>query len=166
MVPVLLAAVLGGTIMTGGLLSVYTKGFAAVNQNSDFLWLKRVVAPSVKGVCEQGGKDQVPQNSNLTNQLEGIADIRIKQKNTLGGFGDKIRFLQVRFEGGKKKGIRLDTNGLISDGWTCSNNIKINTTVSGTVPHGNWVATPEDKVQKFRILEKSEDKVRIQVRQN
>lgn len=122
----------------------------------------------MKAGCQTDGSlAEFPQTTNLSKQLTSVSEIRIKQKDTLHGLGDKILNLQVKTNGGSKKNIQLDFNGLINSDWNCegsgsNDKIAINYTnvvdgTSGTKNEGDWLDVSGDTIQHFRVLEDNTD---------
>ncbi|MFB6116452.1 MAG: hypothetical protein ABEK10_02960 [Candidatus Nanosalina sp.] len=170
LVAVFLAATFAGGVSISGLTSTFTNAFQSINFQSDIDFLKNFIAPNVKAGCRtRNSLAKFPQTTNMSKKLSSIEALRIKQKNTLFGAGDKILSLQVRTNGGSKKSIRLDFNGLINSDWNCegangggSEKIRINYTdvidgTSGEKSKGSWLDISGDTITHFRILEDTTD---------
>lgn len=165
LIAVFLAATFAGGVSIAGMTSTFTQAFDQVNFEDTFQWLESFIGPNVKAACETDDKQAFPANGNLSNELDRIEAVRIKEKETLHGLGDTIRVFQVKYNGGDKKGFSLDVDGWWGNDFACDsgNGIQFNNTTHDDIPHGDWVPTPQGQVQNFRILEEDPSDVRIQV---
>lgn len=175
LIAVFMAATFAGGVSLAGLTSTFTNAFDGINFQSDVQFLENFIAPNVKAACQTDATlAKFPAETNMSKQLGSVDAMRIKQKNTLFGAGDKYLNLQVKTQGSKKS-VNLDTNGWLGE-WQCEgagNNrdkIRINYTnytasppSSGTLKrpgnsgNQNWLHIPPGSIQHFRILEYNTD---------